>query len=189
MDDNPVCGSFHGPGQTIPAYRSIRGACRTNSFALQWPQMWRERKSMQCRERRIKVLRREQSQASSYLVLHSHPLTNHVEQSAIRYKPEPATSSSRWVTTSTAAKVGIRALLTFHNIERPNLQCMKQQSTVHGKRGEWGKWSLEFHERASWKPNRHADRPTPSDAGGGPNPGSRSRRVKESTTAAAYSTR
>jgi hypothetical protein len=72
--------------------------------------MWREHRSMQCRERRIKVLGREQSQPSSYFVLHSHPLTNHVEQSAIRYNPEPAT----WITAaSTAANVSIRALVTF----------------------------------------------------------------------------
>ena len=70
--------------------------------------------------RRIKVLGREQSQPSSYFVLHSHPLTNHVEQPAIqfqsepaiRFKSEPATSSPRWITASTAANVSIRALVT-----------------------------------------------------------------------------
>ena len=45
----------------------------------------------------------------------------------------------------------------LHNINRPNLQCVKQQSTVHGKWGEWGEWTLEFHERTSWKPERRAD--------------------------------
>ena len=100
-------------GPSSSCVQTHLGACRTNIFALQWPQMWRERLSMQCRERRIKVLGREQSQPSSYFVLHSHPLTNHVEQSAIRYKPEPATSSPRWITESTAANVSICALITF----------------------------------------------------------------------------
>jgi len=48
-------------------------------------------------------------------------LTNNVEQPAIqfqseptiRFKPEPATSSSRWTTASTAANVSIRAFVTF----------------------------------------------------------------------------
>jgi len=42
-----------------------------------------------------------------------------------------------------------------HNINRSNLQCMKQQHAVLGK---WGKRTLEFHERSSWKPKCGAGR-------------------------------
>ena len=74
----------------------------------------------------------------------------------------------------------------LHSINRPNLQCMKQQSTVQRK---LGRWTLGFHERTSGKPKCGVDRRTPSDAGSGPNSGSRPRRDKKPATATAYGTR
>ena len=113
------------------------GACQTNIFAIHWPQMWRGRMSMQCRVRRIKSLGREQSQPSSALRLTFTP--SHQPCRTIS-NPVPVRTSNvefRVGHSVNSSKREYPCFCHLHNINRSNLQCMKQQLSIHGKLGKW----------------------------------------------------